>query len=251
MKHQQPSYVRTEDPLPENRQGHTITEPIKGAFGGNGKQEEITPRFKQGHSLAWYAQQPIDEQQTLLGNRYLCRSGGMFVVAPSGNFQNTDKYSLWDWAYHGAGAACITNWARAILAIKPETDNMTVFRFIAAKRGKRIGEEWENEFERFFAWSSIPGVLRWETATKDQIDSSGKGKASKNADLEVALEQVPVVDPGLKATVLSKIRAACKVGEKLASAALDELIISEKVIEIPIKNPNRGRSLVGVVRSRT
>jgi hypothetical protein len=58
------------------------------------------------------------------------------------NFQNTDKYSLWDWAYHDAGAACITNWARSILAIKPETEDMSIFKFIAAKRGRRIGDAW-------------------------------------------------------------------------------------------------------------
>src|ERR1700720_1374013 len=47
------------------------------------------PRFKAGHPLAWYANQAIDETQTLLGNRYLCRSGGMFVVAPSGMGKST------------------------------------------------------------------------------------------------------------------------------------------------------------------
>jgi hypothetical protein len=38
-------------------------------------------QFSEGHSLAWYANQEIDLEQTLLGNRYLCRPRGMFVVA--------------------------------------------------------------------------------------------------------------------------------------------------------------------------
>jgi RecA-family ATPase len=50
---------------------------------------EKQPRFKDGHSLAWYAKQPIDPAQTLLGNRYLCRTGGMFIVAPSGMGKST------------------------------------------------------------------------------------------------------------------------------------------------------------------
>jgi hypothetical protein len=47
------------------------------------------PHFKQGHSLRWYAKKTIDHTQTLLGLRYLCRSGGMFVVAPSGMGKST------------------------------------------------------------------------------------------------------------------------------------------------------------------
>jgi hypothetical protein len=48
------------------------------------------------------------------------------------SFKNIDRYKLWDWMYSGAGCAGITNWARALLAIKPETENMEVFKFIAA-----------------------------------------------------------------------------------------------------------------------
>lgn len=366
------------------------------------KQEQDTngakPRFKPGRSLAWYANQSIDQTQTLLGNRYLCRTGGMFVVAPSGmgkstlslqmavlwccglvafgikpskalrvlivqseddqgdctemaqvmnhleltksekllaeentklircndlvgyrfiealeaeliqakengkpfdlviinpygvflgadvkdtnactkflnewlnpllsefcigailihhtaktNFQNTDKYSLWDWAYHGAGAACITNWARAIMAVKPETEDMTVFRFIAAKRGKRIGDEWENGFERYFAWSTLPGVLRWEDPSAAQIaTATNKKGANKSADLDKALAQVPLVDPELKDTIKLKIQVACGVGEKLARHALNQLIVSGKISEIRIKNDGKGRGFAGVVRS--
>jgi hypothetical protein len=55
-------------------------------FGPNGSQP---PRFKAGHSLAWYASQPIDKERTLLANRYLCRSCGMFIVAPSGMGKST------------------------------------------------------------------------------------------------------------------------------------------------------------------
>jgi hypothetical protein len=354
-------------------------------------------RFKPGHSLAWFAQQKIDHQKTLLGVRYLCRDGGMFIVAPSGmgkstlslqmamlwccglvafgikpskalrilivqaeddqgdctemaaminhlklsdaqtklvdqntrlircnnlvgwnfiealrlelqeaknagqpfdlviinpygvylgadvkdteactqflnhwlnpllsdfeiaailihhtaktNFQNTDKYNIWDWAYHGAGAACITNWARAIIAIKPEGDTFNVFRFIAAKRGNRIGEEWENHFEKYFAWSRLPGVLRWEEATGAEIAAvTASNSRIKTVDPEKALEQVPVLDPELKAAVINKIKVACRVGEKLARTALNELIVAGKVSEIPIPNPNGGRSFAGVAR---
>jgi RecA-family ATPase len=364
----------------------------------NGQNENgDKPRFSQGRSLAWYAQQPIDCEQTLLGNRYLCRGGGAFIIAPSGmgkstmslqlailwacglvafgikprkalrilivqseddegdciemsrmveylgltdehkrlvnentelircnelvgwrfiealrnrlqeakqaggpfdlvivnpygvylgtdvkdpgactkflnewlnpvltehqigiifvhhtaktNFQNTSRYSTWDWSYHGAGAACITNWARVIITIQPETEDFSVFRFIAAKRGKRIGDQWEDGFERFFAWSQTPGILRWDEATADQI---AKATASKNrhkeVDLEKALKVVPLLDAELTEKVIDKIKVACDVGEKKARTALKELIKNGKVFNVKISNPG-SRSFAGVSRT--
>jgi AAA domain len=358
-----------------------------------------SPRFKEGHSLAWYANQAIDPGQTLLGNRYLCRSGGMFVVAPSGmgkstfslqmailwccglvafgikpnkalrilivqseddqgdctemaqvmnhleltgkekslveentelircndcvghrfiealkarltdakndgkpfdiliinpygvflgddvkntsattkflnewlnpvldefsiaaiivhhtpktNFQNTDNYKIWDWMYWGAGCATITNWARAILVIKPESDDLTVFRFIAAKRGKRIGAEWNGDFERYYQWSTIPGVLRWEGVPDDQVGAIQQTKTKrKTADLDVALKQVPVLDPIPKDMVLEKIMTECKVGNNLARRVLNELIYAEKAFDVLIPKVGRGRRMVGICQSR-
>jgi hypothetical protein len=154
------------------------------------------------------------------------------------NFQNTDKYSLWDWAYHGAGAACITNWARVILAIKPETQDMTVFRFIAAKRGTRIGDEWEGLFEKYFAWSSLPRVLRWEEATAEQIARASAAKSkTKFADLDKVIECVPLVDPELKTTVLGRVRQKCGLARDVADAALKELCLTGRIFHRTIPNP--------------
>lgn len=360
--------------------------------------EPPPPQFAEGHSIAWYAEHPVNSNDILLGDRYLCRGGGMFIIAPSGlgkstlsiqlavlwccgliafgikprralrilivqseddegdctemaqmmkhlsltddqkkrvqqnselircndlvsfkficalrarlqkaredrqpfdlivinpysvylgadvkdteacmeflnewlnpiltefglaailihhtaktNFQNTDKYKIWDWMYHGAGCAGITNWARAILAIKPETEDLKVFRFIAAKRGRRIGSDWKGEFEHYFAWSSIPGVLLWEDATADQIAAAtSKSSGRKTVDLNTALEEVPAIDPELKTSVIDKIQSACHVGEKLAKNALNQLIVAGKVVEIPIPNPKGRRGFAGVVRS--
>src|SRR6516162_4165135 len=51
--------------------------------------QRAEPKFAEGHSIAWYAKQPINHEDTLLGERYLCRTGGMFVVAPSGMGKST------------------------------------------------------------------------------------------------------------------------------------------------------------------
>jgi hypothetical protein len=54
------------------------------------KQQQTSPKNKTGarfpawHSIDWFAKQAINLDDTLLGDRYLCRTGGMFIVAPSG-----------------------------------------------------------------------------------------------------------------------------------------------------------------------
>jgi AAA domain-containing protein len=372
--------------------------------GAGGNSQQPLPEFAPGQSIAWYAIQTINHQDTLLGDRYLCRSGGMFIVAPSGmgkstlsiqiailwccgliafgikprkalrilivqseddqgdctemaqmmnhlglnddqkkqvwtntellrcndligfrfiqalesrllkakaqgapfdlviinpysvylgadvtdpracteflnewlnpvlskfgvaaviihhtpktNFQNTDQYKIWDWMYWGAGCAGITNWARAILAVKPVSDDFKVFRFIAAKRGKRIGASWNDAFERHFTHSSIPGVLRWEDATAAQVAAAtAKAGGHKRVDLDKALAQVPIIDPELKSTVIDKISLACGVGQRPARDALTQLILEQKVLDVPIPNPNPGkngkkpRSFAGVIQN--
>ena len=51
--------------------------------------EPAGPQFSEGHSIAWYAGHPINPEDILLGDRYLCRGGGMFIVAPSGMGKST------------------------------------------------------------------------------------------------------------------------------------------------------------------
>jgi hypothetical protein len=158
------------------------------------------------------------------------------------NFVNTDNYKLWDWMYYGAGCAEISNWARAIMVMKPVSDDMKVFRFIAAKRGTRIGGEWENAFEKYFAHSPDPRILCWQEATAEQIArATAQASDYKFADPGKALAQVPLIDPELKSAVIQKIQKACKVGRNLAREALAELILTGKVSEVDISNPKKGR----------
>jgi hypothetical protein len=366
------------------------------AAGPNGQH----PKFGQGHPIAWYASQPINHDDTLLGDRYLCRTGGMFIVAPSGlgkstlsiqmavlwccglvafgigprkalrililqseddqgdctemaqvmnhlgltpdqkdqvsintdlircndkvgfkfiqaletrlleakaqgapfdlviinpygvylgedtkntkactqflnewlnpvltkfnvaailihhtpktNFQNTDNYKIWDWMYWGAGAAHITNWARAMLVIKPVSDDMKVYRFIAAKRGLRIGIQWKNGFDRYFAWSSVPGVLRWEDASAAQVAAAKSKAGGRNpVDLVKALKEVPLIDPEWKPAIIRKIQKACKCGRNPAREALEELILTGRAFQVDLPGTkNRGQFKQGVTRTQ-
>ena len=63
------------------------------ASGENGAEESETRR-PTGASLLDLSQQEIDESSTLLGNRFLCRGGGIFIVGPSGVGKSTLSIQL-------------------------------------------------------------------------------------------------------------------------------------------------------------
>src|ERR1700726_2534775 len=54
---------------------------------GDDWEKEPEPKVRKlgGQSLYKYSQRKIDDTNTLLGIRYLCRGGGSFIVAPSGH----------------------------------------------------------------------------------------------------------------------------------------------------------------------
>ncbi len=86
-----------------------------------------------------------------------------------------------DWMYAGAGSADVTNWARAILVIDP-THAPHVFRFIAAKRGGRIGwvtEKGVRETMRHYCHAS--DGLYWRLATDEDMEALEAATAAKKA----------------------------------------------------------------------
>ena len=57
---------------------------------------------------------------------------------PKTQFNRTEDFTSSDFMYRGAGCAAMTNWARAYMVFEPVNDE-GLFRFVAAKRGQRIG----------------------------------------------------------------------------------------------------------------
>jgi AAA domain len=101
---------------------------------------------------------------------------------PKTNFRSrTDKWSTMDWMYSGAGAAVLTNWARAILAMEPVGES-GVYKFIAAKRGQRIG--WTAKIN-YFRHDSRPGVLLWTKANEEEI-AAGQSSAKRRTVLPIS-----------------------------------------------------------------
>jgi hypothetical protein len=118
-------------------------------------------------------------------DRLLERYGCAAIVnhhTPKTTNRDTSMYRGTDWMYSGAGSADITNWARAILVIDP-THSPGIFRFIAAKRGGRIG--WRDAdgnplIEKFFRHAHGP-LIYWEEASADDIEELKEAaKAAKN-----------------------------------------------------------------------
>jgi len=126
---------------------------------------------------------------------------------PKTNNRDTSKYKSSDWQYAGAGSAVLTNWARAVIIVDPCKDNISLFRFIAAKRAYRIGWKDQNEqgtMFQYFKHAREYGVIFWADASPDEVTLSASAPVTK-FDL---LELVPEKDPIPKEELIAKAKIA-------------------------------------------
>jgi AAA domain len=149
---------------------------------------------------------------------------------PKTSFQNTDKFSWFDWMYSMAGGATLTNWARAVLVIAP-TETPGTYRFIAAKRFEKIG--WQDR-EYWFAHSIEGGKILWVPASQDQIAGGRKGK---NATPEDLLSVIPMIDAVRIETITVNAWEKLKIGEKKVRRFLRVLQDVEKAFEHSFPRP--------------
>jgi AAA domain len=153
--------------------------------------------------------------------------------------RDTSNWRGSDWMYSGAGSADITNWTRAALVIDP-THAPGVFKFIAAKRGNRIGwvnEDGERETLRHFCHAS--DGLYWREATDGDIEAveaaaqaKKQGKSVKTAaDLKA---HVPTVGAIPKVELLTKAMGS-GFAKHEAAATLKKLLETGAVFRWEIK----------------
>jgi len=137
----------------------------------------------------------------------------------------------------------ITNWARAYLTIDPSDSSPDVYRFIAAKRGERIG--WDHH-EMFYAHSQEQDNIVWLKANQDQIaEAKACSSRVKTVDLTRALLMVPMHDPKAKVMVEEKIWCDQNLGRDLVQRALKKLEAEGKIFIRRVPNSRKGRSLTG------
>jgi hypothetical protein len=153
---------------------------------------------------------------------------------PKTTFRDTTNWKPSDWMYSGAGAAVLTNWARAYIAIDPAKID-GVYEFIAAKRGARIG--WGNPGPVYKTyWShSNNGKLLWVPSTADEIAAADQTKAKKTAD--DLLRIIPVVDPICRETVRLLAKEKLNIGRDRADGLLSELTEAGRVLVVSIPRP--------------
>lgn len=164
-------------------------------------------------------------------NPMLARHGVACIVnhhTPKVTNRDTSGWRGSDWMYAGAGSADITNWCRAALVIDP-THAPHVFKFVAAKRGNRIGWQddcGEREFIRHFSHAS-DGIYWRESSEEDMEELEAATAAKKSGKVEKSPEDmkrlVPTVGAIPKPTLIQLARKA-GFGKHRAEATLKELI---------------------------
>lgn len=81
------------------------------------------PHFKPGAPIPWFARQPINDADTLLDLRYLCRGGGMLVIAPSGLGKSTLSIQIAIlWSCGRSALGITTKRPLRILVVQAEDD---------------------------------------------------------------------------------------------------------------------------------
>ena len=156
--------------------------------------------------------------------------------------RDTSAWRASDWAYAGGGSADITNWARAILVIDPTYDQST-FKFIAAKRGARIG--WTNasgEREVFRHFCHASNGIYWRPADEADLQAvesaqpaKGKyGNAKPRKTPEEMIALVPLTGSILKEK-LKRLARAAGFTKHGADEILKEIIADGLVHEWKIK----------------
>lgn len=126
---------------------------------------------------------------------------------PKTTNRDSSKWKSSDWQYAGAGSAVLTNWARAVIIVDSCKDNISLFRFIAAKRAYRTGWKDDNDQKtmfKYFKHATESGVIFWADASPDEVELSASAPATK-FDL---MELVPDKDPIPKEELIAKAKIA-------------------------------------------
>jgi hypothetical protein len=155
--------------------------------------------------------------------------------------RDTSAWRASDWMYSGAGSADLTNWCRAALVIDP-TYAPHVFRFIAAKRGGRVG--WRDEddgstiYERMFCHET-GGGLCWHEATDKDIEEVESNKQKRKTPSKTKKDLMALVpaNGAISKNVLINRAQDSGIGEKRTRGFLSEFIETGDLYEWRVPRP--------------
>jgi hypothetical protein len=154
--------------------------------------------------------------------------------------RDTKGWRASDWMYAGAGSADLTNWARAILVIDP-TYAQHVYKFIAAKRGGRIGwrhEDGDVKYIRYFCHDTAGG-LAWHDATADdelQVEIKKPKKNESNKTKEDLYALVPT-ETAIPKQALISLAQSMGIGFNRARGFISEFVNAGKLYVWRVKRP--------------
>jgi RecA-family ATPase len=161
---------------------------------------------------------------------------------PKTQFSPSADFTTTDFMYRGSGCASMTNWARAYLVFEPANEN-GLFRFVAAKRGERIG--W-NRKVRFFRHSRVPGVIKWEQADTEEVEAvltKKQGNAKPPLSDSDLLSMFSETEPITKAQALHAMQQK-GASQRSAKDAFQCFCDDGRIVKAPFgddKSKNKGR----------
>jgi hypothetical protein len=164
---------------------------------------------------------------------------------PKINNRDTSQWGATEFAYAGAGGAELTNWARPIIVLNPTATHGT-FKWIAAKRGARIGwcdDHGEKEITRYYKHTKQEGGMHWEPGDEEEVaqDEVAKKTAHKKGvdPLPLIEEMVPLSRPIPQDELVEKLRAK-GVGENRAKDAIKRLLNADEPVFFAHKEKRSG-----------
>lgn len=142
-------------------------------------------------------------------------------------------------AYAGAGGAELTNWARAVIAIRPH-EAVGYYDLVAAKRGKRLNwrdAEGNPIMERPIAHSE--GVMYWREPSPEEVAAADAGRKRSNNTKRAKVVEIVEANgaPFSSQNALVEALIAAKVAERTnALKLIKECVANGELVKRPRGN---------------
>ncbi|MGK0188703.1 MAG: hypothetical protein ACI9R3_004515 [Verrucomicrobiales bacterium] len=195
-----------------------IVDPLGVYIGGDVKDAALIAEFLDGPFGLNVIAQDLD-----IGILVICHT-------PKTNFRDTSNWNSSDWTYASAGSAGLNNSTVCSLVIDQADMSGKIFRFIAAKRGNRIG--WP-ERARFYCHGE-DGIYWREASPPDLASPDGEDQLADQ--MAHVLERMDEANPMKKANLITYARSGSEhfrkgLAKEPARGAVDLCIAEGKLFE--------------------